>query len=320
MAVIGIDVGGSKLAGALLTVDGTMRSKDVKSVRKRSGSEVGLLITSQINDLFEAGAKENIPVESIGVCVPGIYYARTGNVWAPNIRGWDDYPLLSELSKYFESKDIPITIDSDRACYILGETWLGAAKDCRDAIFMAVGTGIGAGILVNGEILRGHGDIAGAVGWMALNRPFKEEYTDCGCFEYHTSGEGIAKVAQRLLIEQPDISSVLQKVSPEDLTARHVFKAFEAGDLLATRVIDECVEFWGMATANLVSVFNPEKIIFGGGIFGPATRFLDRIQKEARRWAQPISFQHVMIEASTLGGDAGLLGAGNLAMRNLKDR
>src|SRR5678815_4753324 len=115
---------------------------------------------------------------------------KTGKVWAPNIPDWGDYPLLEEVENV--SGEIPVTIDSDRACYILGELWQGNARGCTDAIYLSVGTGIGAGILTDGKVLRGSHDIAGAIGWMALTRPFSEEYTDCGCFETYASGEGIA--------------------------------------------------------------------------------------------------------------------------------
>jgi glucokinase len=84
--------------------------------------------------------------------------------------------------------------------------------------------------------------------------------------------------------------------------------------VIARRVLDDAVELWGMAAANLVSLFNPETIVFGGGVFGPAVRFLDRIAAEAKRWAQPIAIRQVRFVASTLGGDAGLYGAGRLAL------
>ena len=97
------------------------------------------------------------------------------------------------------------------------------------------------------------------------------------------------------------------------MTAEHIFAALESGDPIAARVVDDAVELWGMAAANLVSLFNPETIVFGGGVFGPAGRFLDRIRAEAARWAQPIAMQQVRFVVSTLGGDAGLLGAARLA-------
>ena len=88
--------------------------------------------------------------------------------------------------------------------------------------------------------------------------------------------------------------------------------------LVARQVLENCIAYWGMAVANLVSLFNPEKIIFGGGVFGPAAQFLNRIKEEALQWAQPISVKQVTLEVSSLGGDAGLIGAAQLALRALQ--
>jgi glucokinase len=214
------------------------------------------------------------------------------------------------------SGDISVSIDSDRACYILGELWKGNAKQCKDAVFLSVGTGIGAGILIDGKVLRGAHDIAGAIGWMALNKPFKPEYIHSGCFESNASGEGIAKLTRKFLKEQDNYSGELKNISADEITSRHVFSAYENKDSIAIKVMDCCIEYWGMAIANLVSLFNPEKIILGGGVFGPAINFIPAIIKEATKWAQPISITQVSIEASGLGNDAGIYGAGFLALQN----
>ena len=105
-------------------------------------------------------------------------------------------------------------------------------------------------------------------------------------------------------------------MDPDKLRSEDVFKAFENGDPLAIETFDQCIELWGMAVANYVSLFNPEKIILGGGVFGPAVQFIPRILEEAKKWAQPISITQVSLEATTLGKHAGLIGAGRLAMLN----
>ena len=163
-------------------------------------------------------------------------------------------------------------------------------------------------------MLRGAGDAAGAIGWLALNRPYRAEYPSVGCFEYHASGAGIASVARDLLAAQPEYRGPLRDIDPVTLTAQDVFAAHDAGDTIAVRVIDDAITYWGMAIANLVSLFNPERIILGGGVFGPAGQFLDRVRTEATRWAQPVSIMQVTIELSALGGDAVLYGAGALAL------
>ncbi len=99
-----------------------------------------------------------------------------------------------------------------------------------------------------------------------------------------------------------------------------MFEAIAQGDILALRVLDQAIVHWGMAVANLVSTFNPEKIIFGGGVFGPAAQHIERIHAEAEKWAQPIGFTQVTYEVSTLGGDAGLIGAGSLALKTARNQ
>jgi glucokinase len=313
MSVIGMDLGGTKLASAIFKNDEIILQKNL-AINKRKGLEVSEIIINQIIEFLEYSKQNDIQISAIGISVPGIAYSKTGNVWAPNIKGWEDFPLLEEIRKNI-GKNIQIKIDSDRACYILGEVWKGAAKDCKDAIYLAVGTGIGAGILANGEIIRGANDIAGAIGWLALDRPFQNKYISCGCFEHHASGEGIAKITKELLQENPEIKSRLREKNISEITSHDVFAASDNGDELAEKVLNIAIEFWGMTIANLVSLFNPEKIILGGGVFGPAIKFIDRINDEAKKWAQPISITQVEITSSSLGSDAGLYGAGYLALK-----
>src|SRR5262249_164306 len=141
-----------------------------------------------------------MPISAIAISVPGISRAN-GTVWAPNIPGWENYPLRREIQAALrgaEAAASKVIIASDREGWLLGGAWRGARQGARNGIFLAVGTGIGAGIMVDGKILRGANDIAGAVGWMALQRPLRREYVQCGCFEFYGSGNGIAKNANAM--------------------------------------------------------------------------------------------------------------------------
>ncbi len=316
MAVIALDLGGTKLAAALFSDNGAILTRETTHLKKVEGPGVGTLILQQAHSILQRAKEKNITVTALGICVPGIVHPKTGTAWAPNIPGWDDYPLLEELENGLADHDIKIRMDSDRACYILGEVWKGNAAGHSDVIFFSAGTGIGAGILANNEVLRGAHDIAGAIGWMALNRPFKDEYMSCGCFEHNASGEGLVKVARELLLNKQYAGSKLSKKDSGQLSAKDIFAAYESNDKLAVAVVEQAIEYWGMAVANLVSIFNPEKIIFGGGVFGPALKFLDDILNEAKRWGQPISMQYVKLEAAALGNDAGLYGAAYLALKD----
>jgi len=318
MAVIGIDLGGTKIISALFDKEGNILCKTSYLLEKRKGSEVGLLVLQTIDELITRSGEKTDNIEALGICVPGIADSKTGIVWAPNIEGWENYPLQKEIEAHLNNEKIKISIASDRTCYILGEVWKGAAKDAKNAVFIAVGTGIGMGLLIDGRIVHGHGDVVGAAGWFALETPYFDEYERYGCLESYASGDGIARQTRKLIKEGLLFTeSILYRKEIETITAKDVFEAYGRGDSLAKFVIGKAITLWSMAAANMVSLLNPEKIVWGGGVFGPAAQLLDRIYDEACRWAQPIAIKQVKFEKSLLMGDAGLYGAGHLALLSL---
>ena len=318
MSILAIDLGGTKLATAVFTDMGDLLSEETDLLGSRTGKSVGELIIYQTKKFIEASRKTADPVQSIGISVPGISNVQTGTVWAPNIPGWEAYPLLREIQD--NTGNIPVVVSGDRNCYIAGEHWKGNAQNCSNAIFIAVGTGIGAGILADGKILNGLNNIAGAIGWMALERPFVTARHSSGCFESMASGTGMVLMAKKFLETDKKYTGVLKGIAVSKITAQDLFSAYLNKDVIAIEVLNHCIELWGMATANLVSIFNPEKIIFGGGIFGPAIQFIPAIEQEARKWAQPISMQHVSFEASALKNRAGLYGAAWQASQHTKQK
>ena len=176
MATIALDIGGTKIASAIFFPDGSMMFNRKRLLKGRTGHEVGKLAADILAKLLTVARRSRIHIDGIGVCIPGIVYSQTNRIWAPNIPGWDNYPLYEEL-RSVTPPGIEIYIDSDRTCYMYGEMWQGAAKECHSAIFIAVGTGIGAGIIIDGHVLHGANDIIGATGWMALQPPTGKSMT-----------------------------------------------------------------------------------------------------------------------------------------------
>ena len=129
------------------------------------------------------------------------------------------------------------------------------------------------------------------------------------------SGPGITRMYRDIYLQDPGLYKDLDPFAIGQMTTGDIFKASNAGNPLAKKVMAQAIRFWGKASANLVSLFNPEILIFGGGVFGPATQFLQDIHQEAGKWAQPISFQKVRFVPSKLGADAGLYGAGFLSLQ-----
>ena len=239
MAVIGIDLGGTKIIGALFDENGTILHQSSSLLGVREGKEVGQLVLNTIDELIESADSIEDTIQGIGICVPGIADSKTGLVWAPNIQGWDNYPLLEEVKthvsnqnkevkRHVSDRNISVDIASDRTCYILGEKWKGAAKNSKNALFISVGTGIGVGLLIDGNIVHGHGDIVGAAGWFGLGIPHTQEFDKYGCFESIASGDGIARQAKKLLEKGQSFKksnvSKREDLEENDLTKKHMLE------------------------------------------------------------------------------------------------
>jgi glucokinase len=279
--VLAVDLGGTKISAAVVDSEGNIHDKRKAAIDKQN-------TVAQIADL----AGQNAEIDAIGVVVPGIYFAGTGKVWAPNLFGPGQFPLRGELQSRFGA---PIVLDSDRAAYVLGEQWLGVARGLSDVVFLAVGTGIGAGIITGGRLCRGAGDIAGAVGWFAVDRNQKEIYRRMGCLEAEAAGPAVERRAG---------------MPPE-----RVVEAARNNDAAARRVLNETAAYLAMGVANIVSILNPSMVVLGGGLMQAGDLLLEPIRREVVEWAQPIAAQQVRIELTQLGEDAGLLGAARLALQ-----
>lgn len=283
-AVIAVDLGGTKLSVAMVNAEGRMSARRKILLETRSAHACVEQIAQCIREMGEAAA--------VGLIVPGIYFAGSGKVWAPNLWGDEQIPLLSELEKFL---NVPVVIDSDRAGYVLGEHWMGAARGLKDVVFLSIGTGIGAGILTDGRLLRGSGDIAGAVGWFAFNTQQKDIHKLVGCWEAEAAGPALERRAKAK-------------------SAEEVVAAARKGDQRAQNAIAETAGKLAMGVANIVSILNPEMIVLGGGLMQAGDLFLDTIKARMTAWAQPIAARQVRIELTQLGEDAGLFGAARLAL------
>jgi glucokinase len=205
-------------------------------------------------------------------------------------------PLGPDLKKRFR---LPTRVESDRNDFVMGEACQGAARNCRDVVFLAVGTGIGAGILTGGRLLRGHGELSGSVGWMALRNQYQPIYKSIGCFEAHASGTGIGLAA---------IREFGRKLSARELTVMA-----RGGDRKAKQVLESAGHDLGLGLANLVDVLNPEVIVIGGGVAAAGNLILDVARKTMKQWGQPLAVKQVRVVRSRLGGRAPLLGLARLA-------
>ena len=213
---------------------------------------------------------------AVGVAVPGLV-RRNGTVWAPNLPGWEEMPLAKTLKRKVK---LPVFVESDRNAVVLGEAWRGAAQGKSDVVVLIIGTGIGAGILSGGNLVRGAHELSGCAGWMVVTDETNAMTRKSGSLEALAAGPAIA---------------------------RHNDYA-RAGRLL------------GYAVANLISLFDPEVIVLTGGVTNASEKFLDDLRWAALERAQPLAAPQVEIKVSTLQADANLLGAARLALTQLVKR
>lgn len=282
--VLAVDFGGTKTAIAHVDLDGTVRDARTLPAAYRLDDSVDQVVEHL------AGAP------AVGIIVPGIYNPESGHAWCPNLWGADEVPLRAALQ---EKLSVPVFIDSDRSGYVLGESWLGAARGLSHVVFVSIGTGIGVGILSHGRVLTGAGGIAGAAGWFALDPEWRDAYAQTGCWEAESAGPGVAR-----------------RAGLKD--GHQVVLAARAGDLDALAALERAADYTAMGIANLISILNPEAVVLGGGfLLGVADLVLDRIKAGITRWAQPIAASRCRIELSQLGERAGVLGAARLALTGL---
>ena len=307
---LAVDLGGTKCSAAIVNREGKILARRTVAVDVSSQSGP----VSQIVELAEELAEGNKPAAfyaGAGVAVPGLV-RRDGTVWAPNLPGWEEMPLAEHLTR---ALGIPVQVESDRNAAVLGESWLGAAQGKSDAIVLMIGTGIGAGILSGGRILRGAHELSGCAGWMTITREHVRAAQGCGELESLTAGPAIARTVQQRLRDGE--ASTLADLEISKLTAHNVAAAARAGDGLALDVFQHAGRLLGFGIANLVSILDPEVIVLGGGMAAVADLYLAPLEQAMFERAQPLAAKQVRIVVSTMADTVNLLGCARLVWDSL---
>jgi glucokinase len=278
------DLGGTKIAVARVGASGEITHRMQAATPAGGGKQVVDAIAQMLAQLpMEA-------VCAVGVAVPGL--ARPdGTVWAPNLPGWTRMRLTRMLHQRL---GLPVVLESDRSACVLGEAWKGGARDCCDVVFVTVGTGIGAGIISGGRLLRGTGELAGCLGWLPVREKFLAAYKSMGCLEYHAAGPGIGRAGRR---------AFRASVTPERIVA-----LARSGDSRARGILTEAGSALGVALASVVDILNPQVIVVGGGMAAAGDLLLAPARRALRQWAQPLAGRQVRVVRSSLGNHAPLLG------------
>ena len=304
--VLAVDLGGTKCSAAIVNRKGKIVSCRTVPVDVSSRSGPVRQIVGLARDLA-GGKKPKDAYCGAAVAVPGLV-RRSGTVWAPNLPGWERMPLARGLTR---SLGIPVQVESDRNAAVLGEWWRGAARGKSDAIVLMIGTGIGAGILSGGHIIRGSHELSGCAGWMTVTREEVLMAQGRGELESLVAGPAIAWSAQQRL--RSTESSALAQLDVSKITAHDVAAAARRGDKLAVDVFNRAGRLLGFAVANLVSVLDPEVIILGGGLAAVADLYLGPLRQAMHERAQPLAADKVKVVVSRMADTVNLLGCARLA-------
>lgn len=318
--VIGLDVGGTTMKGAVMDENGRILLRAVKETKVHNN--LGLLIermAALIGDLLH---KSPVPIESVGIGFPGPFDAENGiSVHSPNFH-LHQADLRTPLAKLVE---LPLFFENDLRTATLGEAIFGAGRGVNHLVFVPLGTGVGAGIVHDGQLVRGSHGFAGEIGHVRY--PGLTAPCNCGkigCVETVASATGIARVAREHLDKQLNENPRQTKASPlfilcdgqiEGLTAEQVATAVGQGDPLAIQAWNEACEVIGWALSVLVNVYNPALVVIGGGVCRAGELLLAPVKASIEHYAMEVVHEKTKIVLAQLGADAGMLGAGALALQ-----
>lgn len=267
MNLIGIDIGGTKCAVSLGCSDGQGTVHVLHKCQKRLTEKraPALVLPELLEDVKYCIAKSELPVAAIGISCGGPLDSRKGLVQSPpNLPGWDNVPI----TEYFEkATGLPTYLCNDANAGALAEWRMGAGKGTQNMVFMTFGTGLGAGLILNGQLYEGTSDCAGELGHIRLAPFGPVGYGKQGSFEGFCSGGGIAQLAQSYVSEQLQMGKkpaiCPQKEQLSQLTAEKVCIAAREGDALAKTIIEKCGHMLGVGLSIVMDLLNPEKIVIG---------------------------------------------------------
>ena len=314
--VIGVDLGGTNIVVGVLPIDGgdgqvlALKSEPTDAERgaKYVVDKIVLLIEEARADVVGQFGGSRTDFGGIGIGAPGPLNRDTGTViQSPNL-GWRNFPLRDLISN---AVNLPAVLDNDANCATYGEWWLGAGRNVDTLIGLTLGTGIGGGIVLNGEIFHGVSDAAGEIGHMTIEANGRKcPCGNYGCLEAYASGPAIARRAiEGLEAGAESLLTDLVTNKFENITAATVYEAVINGDTYANEVMRETAKFLGAGVANVINIFNPDMIVISGGVTKAGDHLFVPLRSEVRRRAFKSALDACQITAAQLPGTAGVIGA-----------
>jgi glucokinase len=317
--IVGVDLGGTTTKLAFINMNGEIGHKwEIPTDNSNEGQNITRNISDAINQKLEELKVQKSKLVGIGMGAPGPVDYETGIIRNVVNLGWkDNFPLQESLQSL---TDLPAAIENDANCAALGEMWNGAGKGAKDLVCVTLGTGVGGGVIANGNIVQGINGAGGEIGHIT-SIPFGGAPCNCGksgCLETIASATGIVRLAS-IELSKDEAKGQLVEIFAENgqVTAKDVFDSARNGDQQAKKIVDEVAFHLGFALANIANTLNPEKIVLGGGVSRAGEILLDAVKATFSMFAFSSVRESTNLTLATLGNDAGVIGAAWLIKNKL---
>lgn len=315
--IIGIDLGGTSIKFGILTLEGEVQDKwAIPTNILSDGKHIVPDIIESINHRLNLYNLDKSDFIGIGMGTPG-----TVDIEAATVRGafnlnWADVQEVG--APINEGVGLPFILDNDANVAALGERWVGAGENQPDVVFITLGTGVGGGIVADGNLIHGVVGAAGEIGHIVVE-PHDGFACTCGnhgCLETVTSATGVVRLARKFAEEYEGSSQIKASIdNGDEVTSKDIFIAAEAGDAFALSVVDKFAYYLGFACANLGSTLNPAAIVIGGGVSAAGEFLRSKVETYFQKYSFSTVRDSTKIKLAELGNDAGIIGAASLALK-----
>ena len=311
---IGIDVGGTKVAGGLVNKRGELSSVLRLPMNPRGTAADGFAAVTAVLDKILQGRAATDEAIPIGVCAPGPLDPRTGVILnPPNVPCWRDFPLVAKIERLY---GVAVKLDNDANAAALAESLWGAGRGHKNVFYGCIGTGIGTGIVMDGKIFHGRTGSAAEGGHVSID--YRGPTCNCGkkgCIEALASGTAIARRAREVVTANPKAGARLLALAAGDassIRSEMIGMAAQAKDALAQEILEDTVEFLAIWLGNIVDLLEPDVLILGGGVSEMLRPYFDRIQARLKVWCVNSRCSEIPLVAAHYGENSGIAGGAAL--------
>ncbi|HGI4533777.1 ROK family glucokinase [Streptococcus agalactiae] len=313
--LLGIDLGGTTIKFGILTLEGEVQEKwAIESNTLENGRHIVSDIVESLKHRLSLYGLTKDDFLGIGMGSPGAVDRTSKTVTGAFNLNWAD---TQEVGSVIEKEvGIPFFIDNDANVAALGERWVGAGANNPDVVFVTLGTGVGGGVIADGNLIHGVAGAGGEIGHMIVDpeNGFTCTCGNKGCLETVASATGVVRVARQLAEQYEGSSAIKAAIDNGDtVTSKDIFIAAEDGDKFANSVVERVSRYLGLAAANISNILNPDSVVIGGGVSAAGEFLRSRVEKYFVTFAFPQVKKSTKIKIAELGNDAGIIGAASLA-------